>query len=53
MDGETCIDGHPRGMGYDWRGDSCQTGQYFQLVFYTLVQSRLLQQVRPIPYSWI
>ena len=27
MDGETCKDGHPRGMGFEWRGDSCQIGQ--------------------------
>ena len=53
MDGEACIDGQPNNKGVGWRGDSCQTGQYFQLVFYTIVHSRLLQQVRPIPYNWM
>ena len=28
MDGETCIDGHPRGMGFVWRGESCQIGDH-------------------------
>ena len=27
MDGETCIDGHPRGMGFEWRGEGCRTGE--------------------------
>ena len=26
MDGESCIDGHPRGMGFEWRGKGCRTG---------------------------
>ena len=29
LDGETCIDGQPYNKGVGWRGDSCQTGQYF------------------------
>ena len=28
MDGETCIDGHPRGLGFEWRGASCQIGDH-------------------------
>ena len=27
MDGETCIDGQPRGMGFGWRGKGCRTGE--------------------------
>ena len=34
MDGETCIDGHPRGMGVEWTGKGCRTGMcYFVLPY--------------------
>ena len=27
-DGETCIDGQPYGMGFEWRGKGCRTGVF-------------------------
>ena len=37
MDGKMCIDGQPYNKGVGWRGDSCQTGQYYRADLYIYI----------------